>query len=99
MEFHHPSQAVSVVSLILTFICLCTQFEDIRYKIVSRTMASKVLSDKRSCLGTKQRRQQSTPEKHILSGVSGSVAPGEILAMMGPSGCGKVLVNTWNNFR
>ncbi|KAJ7518869.1 hypothetical protein O6H91_20G012700 [Diphasiastrum complanatum] len=28
-------------------------------------------------------------EKEILHGVSGSVAPGEVLAIMGPSGCGK----------
>ncbi|KAG6388597.1 hypothetical protein SASPL_150029 [Salvia splendens] len=28
-------------------------------------------------------------EKHIVQGVSGSVFPGEVLALMGPSGCGK----------
>ena len=27
--------------------------------------------------------------KQILHGISGSVAPGEMLAIMGPSGCGK----------
>lgn len=31
----------------------------------------------------------STREKEILTGISGSVDPGEVLAMMGPSGSGK----------
>ncbi|CAL5430385.1 unnamed protein product [Camellia sinensis] len=31
----------------------------------------------------------STVEKEILNGISGSVNPGEVLALMGPSGCGK----------
>ena len=33
--------------------------------------------------------QEDKKEKQILHGVSGSVAPGEMLAIMGPSGCGK----------
>ncbi|KAL8152400.1 hypothetical protein V2J09_010160 [Rumex salicifolius] len=31
----------------------------------------------------------STQEKHILNGITGSVDPGEVLALMGPSGSGK----------
>ncbi|KAK6147343.1 hypothetical protein DH2020_018255 [Rehmannia glutinosa] len=31
----------------------------------------------------------STVEKHILNGITGSVDPGEVLALMGPSGSGK----------
>ncbi|KAL0374758.1 UNVERIFIED_CONTAM: ABC transporter G family member 22 [Sesamum radiatum] len=31
----------------------------------------------------------STVEKDILNGITGSVSPGEVLALMGPSGSGK----------
>ena len=31
----------------------------------------------------------SSAEKEILSGINGSVSPGEVLALMGPSGSGK----------
>lgn len=31
----------------------------------------------------------STEEKEILTGITGSVNPGEVLALMGPSGSGK----------
>lgn len=31
----------------------------------------------------------STEEKDILNGITGSVNPGEVLALMGPSGSGK----------
>lgn len=32
---------------------------------------------------------KSSDEKHILHGITGSVDPGEVLALMGPSGGGK----------
>ncbi|XP_073318104.1 ABC transporter G family member 22-like isoform X1 [Primulina huaijiensis] len=35
------------------------------------------------------KRIASTVEKDILNGITGSVVPGEVLALMGPSGCGK----------
>ena len=65
------------------------QFEDVEYKVRNKhavsinpvkTMVSKVPTQ----LNVDQERY-----KKILKGITGSIGPGEILALMGPSGSGK----------
>ena len=65
------------------------QFEDVEYKVRNKhavsinpvkTMVSKVSTQ----LNVDQERY-----KKILKGITGSIGPGEILALMGPSGSGK----------
>ncbi|RZS07699.1 hypothetical protein BHM03_00038572 [Ensete ventricosum] len=40
-----------------------------------------------------------TTEKHILHGITGSVRPGELLALMGPSGIWKIAIRLKSIFR
>lgn len=70
--------------LLLAF-CLL-QFEDVEYKIngSSRNPVKATISGVASWL-----RMEQGNCKHILKGITGSVGPGQILAMMGPSGSGK----------
>ncbi|XP_020109932.1 ABC transporter G family member 26 [Ananas comosus] len=63
------------------------KFEDVEYKVkvipknpIKAAMVSTI---------SKLRMEQGRSHKQILKGITGSVGPGEILALMGPSGSGK----------
>ncbi|GMH05854.1 hypothetical protein Nepgr_007694 [Nepenthes gracilis] len=65
------------------------EFEDVQYKVRNSRYAHSnpvkaVVSKVASQLNTEQDNY-----KHILNGLTGSIGPGEVLALMGPSGSGK----------
>ncbi|KAF7815999.1 ABC transporter G family member 26 [Senna tora] len=63
------------------------KFEDVEYKVKNSNAASNV-KKMVSKVGTQVNENQERYKK-ILKGITGSIGPGEILALMGPSGSGK----------
>lgn len=64
------------------------QFEDVEFK-VKNSEASSVNAVKSVVSKVSSQLSLEKDYKHILKGITGSVGPGQILALMGPSGSGK----------
>lgn len=64
------------------------QFEDVEFKVRNSKASSNPVKAVVSKVASQLNMDQDN-YKHILKGITGSVGPGEILALMGPSGSGK----------
>ncbi|XP_077222644.1 ABC-2 type transporter family protein [Tasmannia lanceolata] len=65
------------------------KFEDVEYKVkISRASSRNPVKDVMTKVASQLSMEQEN-YNHILKGITGSVGPGEILALMGPSGSGK----------
>lgn len=73
----------------IIMLCCAMQFEDVEYKV--RINKAAFDSNPVKAVVSKVASQLSLDKdyKHILKGITGSIGPGEILALMGPSGSGK----------
>lgn len=70
-------------------ILINVQFEDVEFKVRDcKAASSNPVKTVMSKVGT-QHHMEEDKYKKILKGMTGSIGPGEILALMGPSGSGK----------
>ncbi|KAK2431999.1 ABC transporter G family member [Trifolium repens] len=66
------------------------KFEDVEFKVRnSQTVSKNPVKTMVSKVSTQNNADERNKYKKILKGITGSIGPGEILALMGPSGSGK----------
>ncbi|CAJ2633648.1 unnamed protein product [Trifolium pratense] len=66
------------------------KFEDVEFKVRnSQTVSKNPVKTMMSKVSTQNNVEERNKYKKILKGITGSIGPGEILALMGPSGSGK----------
>nr|DAD29867.1 TPA_asm: hypothetical protein HUJ06_031335 [Nelumbo nucifera] len=96
MEFMSPSHSTNINSEIEIHVeylsttkdrplPIYLKFEDVEYKVKDRHTSSR--NPVKAMMSQLNLDQENY--KHILKGVTGSIGPGEVLALMGPSGSGK----------